>query len=153
MRLTDLLKPENVRLPIEADDKVAAIEELVGLLEKNGELQDPARVRESVLERERTRTTGIGDGLAIPHGKTEGVAGLVMAFGRAKTPIDFEAIDGKPVTLVWLLASPIHSTAPHLNALARVSKIMSRAPVRKKLLAAETARQMYDIIAEQDEQF
>lgn len=152
MRLTEILKPENVKLPLVADEKEAAIGELINLLTDNGELGDPDRVRKAVLEREATRTTGIGDGLAIPHGKTDGVTHLVMALGRAKTPIDFQAIDGKPVTLVWLLSSPADKTGPHITALARVSKIMAKASVRRKLAEATSAREMYDIIAEQDEQ-
>ncbi len=151
MRLTDLLKPENVKLPVVAEDKVGVIGELIDLLDTNGDLADAAKVRTAVLEREKTRTTGIGDGLAIPHGKTDGVKQLVMALGRLDKPVDFESIDGKPVSLVWLLSSPIDKTGPHINALARVSKIMAKADVRKELLAAKTARQMYDLIAEEDE--
>ncbi|MEM7808600.1 MAG: PTS sugar transporter subunit IIA [Planctomycetota bacterium] len=151
MRLTDILKPENVKLPVEATDKAGVIDELVDHLQANGDLEDVEKVRTSVLERERTRTTGIGDGLAIPHGKTTGVASLVTAFGRCKEPVDFEAIDGRPVELVWLLASPTDKTVPHINALARISKIIAKADVRKKLLAAETPRAIYDIVAEEDE--
>ena len=152
MRLTDILKPENVLLPLDADDKRSAIGRLVALLDRNGELRDAARVERAVLEREQTRTTGIGDGLAIPHGKSDGVEHLVIALGRLARPVDFQAIDGKPVSLVWLLSSPTEKTGPHIQALARVSKIMAKADVRKRLLAAETARQMYDVVAEQDEQ-
>ena len=152
MRLTEILKPENVKLPLTATDKEAAIGELIDLLDHNGELKDADRVRTAVLEREATRTTGIGDGLAIPHGKTDGVDHLVMALGRADTPIDFQAIDGKPVSLIWLLSSPSDKTGPHIHALARVSKIMAKAAVRRKLLDATTAREAYDLIAEQDEQ-
>jgi len=151
MRLSDILKPENVKLPIEAHDKAGVIEELIGVLASNGDLGDVDRVRSAVLERENTRTTGIGDGLAIPHGKTDGVDQLVMAFGRCREPVDFEAVDGKPVSLVWLLSSPTDKTVPHINALARISKIMAKADVRKQLMAAGTAREVYAIVADEDE--
>lgn len=153
MRLNDILKPENIKLPLAATDKQTAIEELIGLLESTGEIDDPDRVRQAVLEREATRTTGIGDGLAIPHGKTDGVSHLVMAVGRTSTPIDFQAIDGKPVSLIWLLSSPPDKTGPHITALARISKIMADPAIRKKLLHAASAREIYTIISAQDEQF
>src|ERR671916_797808 len=105
MRLTDILKPQNIKIPLQSANKKEAITELVNLLAENGELTDPKKVLESVLERESTRTTGIGNGLAIPHGKTTGTGGLVMAIGRPATAIDFQAIDGRPVTIIWLLSS------------------------------------------------
>jgi len=103
MRLTEILKPQDIKIPLEAKTKTDAIAELVNLLAANGEVADPKKVLEAVLDREATRTTGIGNGLAIPHGKCPGVGNLVMAIGKAGTPIDFQAIDGRPVTLIWLL--------------------------------------------------
>ena len=105
--------------------KAEAIGELVTLLADNGELTDPKKVLDAVLEREATRTTGIGNGLAIPHGKCTGTDHLVMAIGRPGTPIDFQAIDGRPVNLIWLLASPPDKTGPHIHALARISRLMT----------------------------
>ena len=151
MRLTDILKPENIKLPLAATDKQSAIEELVDLLASHGEVENADHVRKAVLEREATRTTGIGDGVAIPHGKTDGVTHLVMAVGRAGEPVDFQAIDAKPVQLIWLLSSPPDKTGPHITALARISKIMANVAVRKKLIAAKSGREIYDLIVEQDE--
>lgn len=151
MRLTEILKLENIKVPLAADEKTAAILELVDLLDANGEIKDVERVRQAVLEREATRSTGFGNGLAIPHGKTDGVDHLVMAIGRAAKPIEFGAIDGKPVELLWLLSSPSDKTGPHITALGRVSKIMSNPAVRKRLMGAKTARELYEVIVEQDE--
>ncbi len=106
MRLTEILKVQNIKVPLEAKTKSDAIAELVNLLAANGEVNDPKSVLDSVLDREATRTTGIGNGLAIPHGKCNGTDHLVMAIGRPATPIDFQSIDGRPVTLIWLLTSP-----------------------------------------------
>src|SRR5829696_7353792 len=103
MRLTEILKPQNIKVPLEAKIKTDAIGELVNLLAANGDLSNPQKVLEAVLEREATRTTGIGNGLAIPHGKCNGTDHLVMAIGKAESPIEFQAIDGRPVTLIWLL--------------------------------------------------
>lgn len=118
MRLTEILKPQNILVPMQAKTKNEAIAELVSLLAKNGEIQDSKAVLDSVLERETTRTTGIGNGLAIPHGKCSGTTQLVMAIGKLATPIDFQAIDGRPVSLIWLLTSPPDKTGPHIHALA-----------------------------------
>ena len=153
MRLTDILKPQNIKLPLVSKSKTEAIEELVNLLAVNGELRNREQVLQAVLDREATRSTGIGEGLAIPHGKTDGVGDLVMAIGRAGEPIDFGSVDSKPVTLIWLLTSPTDKTGPHITALGRVSKIwlMASPQVRKKLLGARSARDLYDVIVQQDE--
>jgi fructose-specific phosphotransferase system IIA component len=150
MRLSEILKPENIQVSLQATTKSEAITELVDLLGANSELQDKGRVLDAVLEREATRTTGIGNGLAIPHGKCNGVDHLVMAIGRAATPIDFQAIDGRPVTLIWLLASPPDKTGPHITALARISKLMTIDKFRRAINDAPTAQDVYNIIVEQE---
>ena len=150
MRLTDILKPSNIKLPLESSSKAAAIGELVELLKANGEISDPKKVLDSVLEREATRTTGIGNGLAIPHGKCPGVDHLVMAIGRPGTPIDFQAIDGRPVNLIWLLASPPDKTGPHIHALARISRLMTMDKFRQALATAKTSQEIFDIIVQQE---
>jgi fructose-specific phosphotransferase system IIA component len=150
MRLTEILKPQNIKVPLNAKTKAEAIGELVSLLADNGELTDPKKVLDSVLDREATRTTGIGNGLAIPHGKCSGTADLVMAIGKAATPIDFQAIDGRPVTLIWLLTSPPDKTGPHIHALARISRLMTIDKFRQALNAAQTGQDVYDIIVKQE---
>ena len=150
MRLTEILKPANIKLPLNAKTKTEAIGELVDVLAASGEVTDAKKVLDSVLERESTRTTGIGNGLAIPHGKCNGVNHLVMAIGRPATPIDFQAIDGRPVTLIWLLASPPDQTGPHIHALARISRLMTIERFRQALVAAQTPQQLYDAIVQQE---
>jgi fructose-specific phosphotransferase system IIA component len=151
MRLLEILKPENVKVPLEATTKNDAIAELVNLLAKNGSVTDARKVLDAVLERESTRTTGIGNGLAIPHGKCAGTKELVMAIGKAATPIDFQAIDGRPVTLIWLLTSPPDKTGPHIHALARISRLMTIDKFRQNLMAAKTAQEVFDAIVKQEE--
>lgn len=150
MRLTDILKPQNIKLPLTAKTKNEAIGELVDLLAKNGEISDAKKVLDSVLEREATRTTGIGNGLAIPHGKCTGVDHLVMAIGRPSPPIDFQAIDGRPVNLIWLLASPPDKTGPHIHALARISRLMTIDRFRQALAAAQAPQELFDAIVQQE---
>jgi fructose-specific phosphotransferase system IIA component len=150
MRLTEILKPQNIKVPLEAKVKTDAIGELVNLLAANGELTDPKKVLEAVLDREATRTTGIGSGLAIPHGKCTGTDHLVMAIGRPATPIDFQAIDGRPVNLIWLLSSPPDKTGPHIHALARISRLMTIDRFRQALTQAKTPQEIFDSIVAQE---
>lgn len=150
MRLIDILKPQNIKVPLQATSKNQAIGELVDLLAANGEVSDPKKVLDAVLEREATRTTGIGNGLAIPHGKCTGTDNLVMAIGKAANPIDFQAIDGRPVTLIWLLSSPPDKTGPHIHALARISRLMTIDKFRQALAQAGSAQAVFDAIVQQE---
>src|SRR5947207_14379615 len=152
MRLTDILKANNIKIPLEAKTKTEAIGELVNLLAGSGDIKDAKKVLDAVLEREATRTTGIGNGLAIPHGKCNGTPDLVMAIGKAATPIDFQAIDGRPVTIIWMLTSPQDKTGPHIHALARISRLMTIDKFRQALLMAKTAQEMFDMIVAQENQ-
>jgi fructose-specific phosphotransferase system IIA component len=150
MRLTDILKPENIKVPLEATTKNAAIAELVHLLAANGQVTDEKKVLDSVLERESTRTTGIGNGLAIPHGKCSGTTDLVMAIGKPAQPIDFQSIDGRPVSVIWMLTSPPDKTGPHIHALARISRLMTIDKFQQALRAAKTSDEVYKAIVAQE---
>jgi mannitol/fructose-specific phosphotransferase system IIA component (Ntr-type) len=150
LNLTDLLKPQNIRVPLVSIKKADAITELVQLLHANGEISDAKAVLASVLEREMTRTTGIGNGLAIPHGKCTAADHLVMADGKPLTPIDFQSIDGKPVTLIWLLVSPPDKSGPHIHALARISRLMTIEKFRVALNTARSAQDVYDTVVAQE---
>ena len=150
MRLTEILKPANISLDMEAGTKQEAIGDLVTLLSAKGELLDAGKVLDAVMEREATRTTGIGNGLAIPHGKCTGVNKLVAAMGRVRTPVDFQAIDGKPVSLIWLLASPPDKTGPHISALAQISRLMTNSQLRNAILQATTPEQVFELIQKQE---
>ena len=150
MRLTEILKPQNIQVPLLAKTKSEAIAELVQMLQANGELTDPKKVLDSVLDREATRTTGIGNGLAIPHGKSTGTDHLVMAIGRPETPIDFQSIDGRPVNLIWLLTSPPDKTGPHIHALARISRLMTIDRFRQSLASAGSSQEVFDAIVKQE---
>src|SRR5215204_6675470 len=150
MRLIEILKPANIKIPLESKTKAEAIGELVNVLAESGDVTDPKKVLDAVLEREATRTTGIGNGLAIPHGKCAGTDHLVMAIGKPATPIDFQAIDGRPVSLIWLLTSPPDKTGPHIHALARISRLMTIDRFRQALANAKTSQEIYDAIVQQE---
>lgn len=150
MILTQILQPTCVRAPLTGSDKEMAITELVDLLADNDFLLDRDVVLEAVLMREETRSTGIGSGIAIPHGKCSGVKELVMAIGIARDPIDFDSIDHKPVKIIVLLASPIDRTGPHIQALARVSRLMLDEKFRMQLENASSPEEVYELISSKE---
>jgi mannitol/fructose-specific phosphotransferase system IIA component (Ntr-type) len=150
MNLLDILQPECVRAPLTATDKRGAIHEMVDLLALGGKVADVQLLKDAVWTREQTRTTGIGHGLAIPHGKCAGIAGLAMAVGKPPQPIEFGAIDGQPVRLIILLASSPDRNSDHIQALARVSRIMMLQDFRERVYAAQTGAEIYQLIKEQE---
>jgi len=146
MILTQILQPNCVKVPVESKDKEAVITELVDLLDANGLLLDRDVALDAVLTRERTRSTGTGAGIAIPHGKCNAVKELVMAIGIAHEPIEFESVDGKPVTILILLVSPADQTGPHIQALASISRLMLNAEFKQKLEQAASADEVYELL-------
>jgi len=150
MRLTDILKPEQIKVPLASKEKKAAINELVDVLVQAQLIKDAGLVLASVLEREATRTTGVGHGLAIPHSKCAGVSKLSMAIGKPKEPIDFQSIDGQPVFVIVLLVSPPEQTGAHIQCLARISRLMTVEGFRNRLRLAKTAAEVYDAIVAQE---
>jgi mannitol/fructose-specific phosphotransferase system IIA component (Ntr-type) len=150
MRLTETLKLTNIKVPLLATGKTDAIKELIQLLATNGDVPDPAKVLEAVLDREATRTTGIGYGLAIPHGRTAGASSLTMAIGRCGQPIEFQAIDGRPVSIVWLLVSPPDKSVAHIATLARITKLMMVDRFRVEMNRAPDAKAVLDLVAKQE---
>jgi len=150
MILTQILQPTSVRVPLEGKDKDSVITELVDLLDKNRQIQNRQTVLDAVFTRERTRSTGIGSGIAIPHGKCNAVRELVMALGVTKTPIDFDSVDGKPVSIVILLVSPQDQTGPHIQALARISRLMLDQDFKTALEKAPSSEAAYELVNERE---
>ncbi len=146
MKLTDILTVHSIQVPMRATNKTAAISELVELLADTGRITDREQVLKAVLDRERTASTGIGQGLAVPHGKSGGCTELVMALGKPGSPLDFDSKDGKPVDIVVLLASPLDKTGPHIQALARISRLMLMDSFRKAVASAESSEDLWNII-------
>jgi fructose-specific phosphotransferase system IIA component len=146
MILTQILQPTCVKVPLESKDKDSAITEMVDMLAASNQITDRDLVLEAVLMREQTRSTGIGSGIAIPHGKCSSVKELVMAIGIAKDPIEFDSIDQKPVSIIVLLASPTDRTGPHIQALARISRLMLDDKFKAQLENSNSAEDVYDLI-------
>jgi len=134
-----------------AKTKTEALDELVNTLIKGGLKLHSAKVIEVLQQREKLGSTGIGDGLAIPHGKISTLDEIVVAFGRSKEGVDFDSLDGKPVHIFFLLLAPENSVGQHLKVLAKISKMFKKANFRQKLIETESKSNLYKLIIEQNE--
>lgn len=150
MKLTEYLSPATIQVPLVATDKMQAITKMVEMIVEQGLARNREELLAAVLERESQRTTGIGRGFAIPHAKSDSVGKLVLAFGRLAEPIDFASIDGQPVSLLAMLVSPTHATTLHIQALARLSRMVTNEAILDSLLSAQSADAFYKVIAEHD---
>jgi fructose-specific phosphotransferase system IIA component len=133
-------------VPLKGKDKKSTITELVDTLNDNGQLLDRDKALKAVLMREETRSTGIGSAIAIPHGKCDATKELVMAVGIAAEPVEFESVDGKPVKIILLLVSPADQTGPHIQALAKISRLMLDEEFKTSLEQAKNAELAYQLI-------
>ena len=147
MTLSDLLKPEAVLVPLSAESREAAIAALVEALRLNGGPAAAESLRAAVLAREAAGSTGLGNGVAIPHARSAALAAPRLAVGRTSKPIDFKAADGKPVSLVFLLAVPEADPKSHLKALAALSRVASDKKLLKSLGKAATAAELFPLLA------
>ena len=152
MILTQILQPSCIKAPLESKEKDAAIEELINILSDASLLNDHTEALEAVMAREMTRSTGIGSGIAIPHGKCAAAKELVMAIGIAADPIEFDSIDNKPVQIIVLLVSPPDQTGPHIQALARISRLLLDAQFKAQLEKASSPEEVYSLISTKESQ-
>jgi mannitol/fructose-specific phosphotransferase system IIA component (Ntr-type) len=148
--LTELLPPDRIRVPLQARDKAGVLRELVQLLaDRVG--GDPAQILAAVQEREGVLSTGIGNGIAIPHAKAASVKELSLVCGSSPVGIPFEAVDGQPVRLFFLLVGPEQAAGQHVKALSRIARLLRREPVREALLKAETPASFHQALVEAEE--
>jgi fructose-specific phosphotransferase system IIA component len=150
MLLRQILHSDCVKVPVENKDKEEVITELIDLLDAKGFFTNRDAVLDAVLTREKTQSTGIGAGMAIPHGKSSDVKELVMAIGIADEPIEFDSIDGKPVKIIFLLVSPSSQTGLHIQALAAISRLMMNGEFKAKLENAASAEDVYELFSESE---
>lgn len=153
MKITDFIDVHRVIPALTHTDKNAVIEELAHALAVNSPALDEKRVFDVLMQRERISTTAIGDGVGIPHGKLSGVDRVVGAFARSPKGVDFASLDGAPTFLFFALIAPENAAADHLKALARISRLLKDEPFRRRLMAAGTAEELFQLIAEEDEKF
>jgi fructose-specific phosphotransferase system IIA component len=151
MNLTELLDESVILVDLRAADKRGVIEELTAALTAAGKISDQDGVLQAVLEREKIMSTGIGKGVAIPHGKCNAVKELAGVLGIKKEGIDFHALDEQPVYLFFLLVSPTDVAGPHIRALAHISRLLRHDALRKKLIEAGSAREVLNLIAQEEQ--
>jgi mannitol/fructose-specific phosphotransferase system IIA component (Ntr-type) len=150
VNLTQVLTPAQVRVPLASRTKPAVLRELVALLPsaKTPHLQE--QILESVLEREAKMSTGIGQGVAIPHGRSELVSDMEMAFGISSVPIEFDSMDGKPVEIFFLIVTTPSKAGAHLQALARISRLLASETFRVGLTQAGSAEGVLELFRREE---
>jgi fructose-specific phosphotransferase system IIA component len=151
MRLTDLLTIDNIKIPLEANRRDQAIEELIDIIKEH--VNDSKQALEAVMEREKIMTTGVGNGIAIPHCKHHSCPNFTIALGIAQKGIDFSAIDNQNVKLVFLLLGPENNPGTHIKLLSRISRLMSDEAFRNQLLETQEAKQAHHLLIEQEGSF
>ena len=151
MRIQDILPPGAVVDGLLAETKEGVLRELSGVVCRRLPALSPDRLTAILMDREGLGSTGIGEGVAIPHGKIPGIDRLVAAFGRSRGGVQFASLDGKPARLFFLVLAPENSAGMHLKALARISRLLKDQRFRERLLAAEGAEGLSQVLREGDE--
>lgn len=147
MLLTDLLTVDRIKIPLQARTKDEILRELVQVISDQEGL-DEADILRAVRERESVLSTGIGNGVAIPHGKSPLVPDLIMAAGCTSAPVDFDSLDGAPVSLFFLLVGPETAAGPHIKALSRISRLVRRDDARERLIRSQNPEEFYRALQE-----
>jgi fructose PTS system EIIBC or EIIC component len=150
MKITELLSKETIVISVSGTHKQDAIDCLVNILDQAGKLSDRSEFKSAILKREEQSTTGIGDGIAIPHAKTKSVKEAAIAFGKSVNGVDYESLDGQPAHLFFMIAAPDGANNTHLEALSRLSSILMNEEARKQLMEAGSAEEILSIIDSYD---
>jgi len=150
MKIADLLDIKAISTELTSSKKVEVLAEMVDLLRRVQPDLDAKELLAVLIDREELGSTGIGDGVAIPHGKLKGLERLLMAFGRKKAGVDFDSMDNRPAHLFFLLLAPENEATLHLKALARISKLLRKEDVRRQLLDAPDPAALLSILSQED---
>ena len=150
LNISEILKPEAIMMEMKAREKLAVIKELVDYMVANKFVKDGKEFVKALCKRENLESTG-GDGIAIPHARTNAVKGLILAFARSPKGVDFSAIDGKPSHLIFLIASPDDKKSEYIVALAKLSRLLRKHNVREQLKRADSPKEILDIIKKNEE--
>ncbi len=151
MKVLEFLDKSTISLDLKSTTKKEAIAELCQLLTTNSKIKDSEAVLTSLMEREKLGSTGIGQGVAIPHGKSDATPALVGALGISRRGVEFESLDGEPVHVIFMLVAPNDSSGQHLKALARVSRLLKDKFFRQAIKEAKKPEDIEKIIREEDE--
>jgi len=150
MKISDILTDDLVMTALQGRTKEDIIDAMIDLVAASPKVLDKEKVRKAIFERERIMSTGVGNGFAIPHGKTDAVTDIVAAFAVTAEPIDYQSLDEKPVRLVFLLVGKDNLVGPHIKLLSRISRLMNKEDFRNKLLAAVSPSQILDLFKQEE---
>ena len=150
MKISDILTEDLVVAGLTGTSKNDIIDAMVDLVATSPKVLDKEKVRAAILERERIMSTGVGNGFAIPHGKTDAVTDIVAAFAVTAEPIDYESLDEKPVRLVFLLVGKDNLVGPHIKLLSRISRLMNKEEFRSRLLQVPTSREILELFRQEE---
>jgi nitrogen PTS system EIIA component len=150
MKISDILKKDYIIGDLAADSKEGALSEVSLFLEHKGAIQDHGKLLQALLDRELLGSTGIGDNMAIPHAKYEGIDQIITVVARSRKGIDFQSLDRKPVHFIFLLLAPPASTGLHLKALAKIARLFKNPSLRENILKAEDAGTIHSLLLEED---
>ncbi|MCW9097222.1 MAG: PTS sugar transporter subunit IIA [Ignavibacteriaceae bacterium] len=153
MKVNELLNPKYILTDFKSDKKDDVINELIDLLKGDERVIDLEEVRKCVFDREKIMSTGVGKGFAIPHGKTNSVTDIVAVFGKSKKPIDYNALDGEPVNLVFLMIGKDTLVSKHIKLLSRISRLMNNDEFREKLVKADSKESVQKIFEEEEQSY
>ena len=151
MKIMDIFRKEYIIEELKAKTKRDVLTELSGVIRREDGTINHELVVNTLLDREKLGSTGIGDGIAIPHGKLADLDELIVSFGRSREGVEFDSMDGKPANLFFLLLAPENTTGLHLKVLAKISKMLKDNAFRKKLIEAKSKDELYLIIADKDD--
>ena len=146
MKLSKFCTEDLIIFDLRGKSKNEIIEELVNLASRSKLVKDRDEVLKAILEREKLVTTGVGYGIAFPHAKTKAVKGIIIAFGRSKNGVDFEAMDKKPVYLFFLIVAPEDAIGAHLNVMARLSYLMKSEKNRETLMKISSPKELLEVL-------
>jgi fructose-specific phosphotransferase system IIA component len=150
MKIGDILTEEMVLTNLEGTTKNEIIDAMIDLVGKSSKVMDKEKVREAIFEREEIMSTGVGNGFAIPHGKTDAVSDIVAAFAVTAEPIDYQSLDEKPVRLVFLLVGKDNMVGPHIKLLSRISRLMNKEEFRNRLIEMKTPREILETFKKEE---
>ena len=153
MKVFELLDENFIHTDFKSEDKTEIINELIDLYSDDKKVNDIEKVRAAVLDREKIMSTGVGKGFAIPHGKSDAVNDVIAAFGKTNRDIEYEALDGNPVHLIFLLIGREDTVSKHIKLLSRISRMMNKDDFREKLLKVNSKREIIDIFREEEENY
>ncbi|MGD0339436.1 MAG: PTS sugar transporter subunit IIA [Bacteroidota bacterium] len=142
MKISEILEEQFIRTNLPGVNKTEIINAMIDIVGTSKKIIDKERVRQAIFEREKIMSTGVGNGFAIPHGKTDAVSDIAAAFALTERPIDYQALDDQPVRLVFLLIGKDSLVGPHIKLLSRISRLMNKEEFRKKLLACKSAQEV-----------